>query len=81
MKKFYKFYAESREGEIGDYLVEVIDNLVTRQIFVFGNRLLWADESGEADVRYGLTDQPEWKKSDEEEGANHGAAVRATLGK
>ncbi len=44
MKRFYRFDADSREGETGDYFVEVVDDLITRQIFVFGNRLLWADE-------------------------------------
>jgi hypothetical protein len=62
--RFYRCYAESLDGEIGTCFYEVTGNLVTKQIWSFGEHLFWASPLGCKDETHGFTDQPEWNEGD-----------------
>jgi hypothetical protein len=65
--RYFRFYAESLEGQAGVMLCEVSpDNLLTRQIHIFGDYLYWAAPGSERDERYPFTDQPEFNEAVEE---------------
>ena len=57
---YYTYYAESLDGETGFIHCEVIEELVVRQIWQFGDNLFWACQSACKNELHGFTDQPEW---------------------
>lgn len=57
MTKYYKHWAESELGE-GSAFMEVVDDEVKRQVEVYGESLIWCDETGQSDDRFMLADQP-----------------------
>lgn len=64
--RYFKFYSESLDGEVGDFYCEVSsDNLITRQIDVFGSKLYWANRQEQYDENYPFTDQPEFNELDD----------------
>ena len=60
MNKYYKLYAESVDGNIGECYIEVdSDRLITKQVLVFGTSLYWATPEEFSDEMYLFTEQPE----------------------
>jgi hypothetical protein len=67
--RHFRFYSESLEGDEGDLYCEVSpNNLIIRQINVFGQKMYWADANSECDDSYPFTDQPEFNDDDAAEG-------------
>lgn len=49
--RYSRCYAESLDGDVGEYYCEVSPaHLVTRRIHVFGDRIYWADPQREFDA-------------------------------
>ncbi len=60
MHRYFKVYAESLDGDIGDCFIEVgPDDTIIRQLLSFNDKLYWATPDAYADERYMFTDQPE----------------------
>ncbi|MEO2027447.1 MAG: hypothetical protein ABGZ23_16360 [Fuerstiella sp.] len=57
--RFFRAYAESHEGE-GICFYKVVAEMVTHQLWQFGDAAYWATESGAKSSEYRFTDQPEW---------------------
>ncbi len=65
--RYYCFYSESLKGEVGKFYCEVSpENLITRQIDVFGSEIYWAEPGSQYSEDYPFTDQPEFDESDQE---------------
>ena len=62
--RFYRSYAESQDGEVGTCFYEVNGNLVTRQVWCFGDQLFWATPTASKNQTHEFTDQPEWDEGD-----------------
>lgn len=61
---YYRTYNESHEGETGYFYCEVIDQVITRMINAFGEKLFWATPDNCKDECYDFTDQPELDDAD-----------------
>ena len=62
---YFHCYAESLDYEVGVCHYEVLENMVVRQIWVFGEKVFWACETSCKDEKFnGFTDQPEWNNGD-----------------
>ena len=60
MHRYFKVYTESLEGEIAECSIEVgSDDVITKQVLVFGGKGYWATSDSYADERHLFTDQPE----------------------
>jgi hypothetical protein len=55
--KYYKHAAESILGE-GVALLETLENVVTRQVEIYGSSMIWCDRTGQSDDRFMIADQP-----------------------
>ena len=64
MHRYFRAYAESVGGETGVCLYEVSGELVTRQIWQFGDELFWAQLGASKSEEHEFTDQPEWNAGD-----------------
>lgn len=64
MRKYAKLYSEALDGRIGKWYFEVTDDVVTRQVDVFGTDFYWSDPTGFNKEGYEFTDQPEWDESE-----------------
>jgi len=62
--KYFKGYADGHNGEEGHFYCEVVDELIVKQVFVFGDDMYWATEDSENNEQYFYTDQPEFPDSD-----------------
>jgi len=62
--KYYKMYAESLKGEVGEFYCEVDSGLLMRQIYHIGENIFWADEESEARGDYLLGDQRDFDESE-----------------
>lgn len=59
--RYFCFYSESLEGEVGKFYCEVsAENLITRQIDVFSSKIYWAEPGRQFSEDYPFTDQPEF---------------------
>lgn len=56
-KLYYKHAAESDLGE-GEVFLEAIDGIFTRQVEIYGDKIVWCDQQGQSDDRFMLADQP-----------------------
>jgi hypothetical protein len=59
--KYYKSYSESHNGDEGEFICEVENGIITRQINIYKGVLYWATPSDEYDEEYFYTDQPEFE--------------------
>jgi hypothetical protein len=57
MRNYFKHYAESDAG-IGTVYFETEDDLVLRQVEIYGDQVFWADRTTQSDPRYRICDQP-----------------------
>ncbi|UNP29290.1 hypothetical protein [Lysobacter gummosus] len=55
--KYYKHWADSDLGE-GTAYMEVADDLVVRQVEIYGPTIVWSDRVGQSDDRFVIADQP-----------------------
>ena len=73
--RYFSYYSESLKGELGTFYCEVSpENMITRQIDVFGSKIYWADPLGQYSEDYPFTDQPEFDESN-----NDGEEVSSEL--
>lgn len=56
-RKYYKHPAESDIGH-GTIYLEAQGDVIVRQVESYRSVLVWADEGGQADERFPLSDQP-----------------------
>ncbi|MDY6900122.1 MAG: hypothetical protein SWZ49_18895, partial [Cyanobacteriota bacterium] len=67
--KYFRLYSESLEGDEGYLYCEVSpNNLIVRQVNVFGKKMYWADAYSQGNESYLFTDQPEFNDDDAIEG-------------
>ncbi|SFH03985.1 hypothetical protein SAMN05518865_1402 [Duganella sp. CF458] len=65
--RYFSFYSESLSGEVGKFYCEVSsDNVITRQIDVFGSKIYWAHPLGQYSEDYPFSDQPEFDESNDD---------------
>ena len=57
MVKYYKHWAESDLGE-GEAYLEVVDDIVTRQVEVYNGEMFWSTWEDQKDIRFIIADQP-----------------------
>ena len=54
---YYKHWAESELGE-GTAFIEAVDDVIVRQVEVYGSTFIWCDHFGQSNPRFMLADQP-----------------------
>ena len=64
MSGYYKHYAESHDGDVGECYYDVRDGLVVRQVSVFDGVYYWATLQNCYDEQYDFTEKPEFDESD-----------------
>lgn len=62
--RYFRAYAESLDDQVGVCFYEVINELVTRQLWQFGSQSYWAHFGRSKEPEYEFTDQPEWLDGD-----------------
>lgn len=56
MRKYYKGYAESDDGA-GTLYIEASDDIVTRQIEIYGDKTYWSTQEVDSDPLHRICDQ------------------------
>ncbi|MET1080210.1 MAG: hypothetical protein ABWY06_19535 [Pseudomonas sp.] len=65
--RYFSFYSESLDGEVGKFYCEISpENVITRQIDVFGSKIYWADRQAQYSEDYPFTDQPEFDETSDD---------------
>jgi hypothetical protein len=57
MKVYYKGYSESDDGA-GTIYIEADEDVVTRQIEVYGDKIYWSTQQVDSDPHHRICDQP-----------------------
>lgn len=57
MKRYYKGYAESDDGA-GETYIEADNDIVTRQVEIYGEKVYWSDQQTDSDPLHRICDQP-----------------------